>query len=489
MLPLTWRLLLVSALSITAFLPGVHNDFLLDDRIIILDKIDSATPANLVDSFRQTYWKDYANTGIFRPLTTFWLTLQMVAFGPDSASFHIVGILIHTACTVLLFLILARLFSQFVALSAAILFALHPLHAEVLLTGIGQGDSLAALFVLGSIYAYMRDRLALSSVLFFCGLLTKESAVILPALALLIRVLYIKPELGYRIRREWIYSIPFCFYLAYRAMVIGGLNLPSNIAFVSLYSWKTRFNVILAGLTESIRFSLFPWKQTLDHRFDTPRISGIQWNDLVILSLTLLAVCLLCRWLGPRKVLFPVLWFTILWFPVSNIVPITTVFGERLCYLSVSAFAILLAMILERLPNRPAAVTALSALVLICGTLDFRLTHRWQDEIALWESTIADYPSNPFAHNSLGMLLLDRNRGADINGPEFLQAGQQIDTALRLAPEMPVVHFAKGLYLSLRGECAASKPFLDRARHSLPVNPKELRTPCDGPRSDVASAF
>ena len=97
---------------------------------------------------------EYAN---WHPLTWLSLMLDATLFGPGPAGPHLTNVLLHTANSILLFLLFLRL-TQAVWRSAALamLFAIHPLHVESVAWISERKDVLCAFFGLLSLLCYAR---------------------------------------------------------------------------------------------------------------------------------------------------------------------------------------------------------------------------------------------------------------------------------------------------------------------------------------------
>ena len=68
--------------------------------------------------------------------------------------------------------------------------------------------------------------------------------------------------------------------------------------------------------------------------------------------------------------------------------------------------------------------------------------HQLQLHEALLRKKIADFPEDGIAHSKLGLLLMSRSNG-------MKEAGQLLQTAVRLAPENDETHYALGLWLRI----------------------------------------
>lgn len=130
----------------------------------------------------------------YHPLTWISHMLDVTLFGPLPAGHHLTSLLLHTANTLLLFLLLGNA-TGLVWRSAFVagLFALHPMHVESVAWIAERKDVLCTFFSLLALLAYVRyarrpgtARYAAVLVSFAAALLSKPMAVTLPFLMLLL---------------------------------------------------------------------------------------------------------------------------------------------------------------------------------------------------------------------------------------------------------------------------------------------------------------
>ncbi|MBK6940153.1 MAG: tetratricopeptide repeat protein [Planctomycetes bacterium] len=177
-------LVLVALAAVLPFLTTVANDYVYDDHVLLFDTQTTLTSA-LTDDLFGTEADGSAVSGYWRPLvrTSYWLEGRM--FGARAAPRHVVNLLIHAACAVLMLRLLRRLpaFAP-LALPAALLFATHPIHAESIAIITGRTDPLALAWGLLAAHALLDRRDARALVWFVAAMASKESAaVFVPLLA------------------------------------------------------------------------------------------------------------------------------------------------------------------------------------------------------------------------------------------------------------------------------------------------------------------
>ncbi|MGE5279350.1 MAG: tetratricopeptide repeat protein [Deltaproteobacteria bacterium] len=174
---------------LAAYGNSVSSAFLVDDGPLITDNYLLRQPDKILELLRTPYLENY-----FRPVTLLSFFCDYRLWGPAAPGFHSTNILLHFANALLLFFLLGRLFGRSgPALLAAMLFAVHPIHAVALNYVADRGNLLAALFSLACLIFIDkaadkagRRALALRTLAVFAfllALLSRESAVLLPAYA------------------------------------------------------------------------------------------------------------------------------------------------------------------------------------------------------------------------------------------------------------------------------------------------------------------
>src|SRR5690606_30262741 len=132
------------------------------------------------------------------------LALEWALWGERPALFHAVNLALHSGVVLLLFLLLRRWTSTWLACAGAAVFAVHPVHVEAVANVVGQAELLAACFTLAGCLLYRRwldtetvpARVALllgTGVAYALAFGSKEIAVTLPALLVLITLLERRP--------------------------------------------------------------------------------------------------------------------------------------------------------------------------------------------------------------------------------------------------------------------------------------------------------
>src|SRR5262245_45119857 len=197
--PGAWRRLYVAAPVALALLTSINtlrNDFAIDDSQMVLNNALVRSIANIPRAFVVSGWAysssdiRFAQDTFYRPLLNVILTIEYALFGPTPWGWHLTNVLLHSLVTLLVFLVFDELTGRkWLALIAATLFAVHPVHAESVAWVSGVTDPMMSVFALGAFYCYVRYRrsrniylIAGSWALFLGALMCKETALALPVM-------------------------------------------------------------------------------------------------------------------------------------------------------------------------------------------------------------------------------------------------------------------------------------------------------------------
>ena len=119
-------LAIVLALTAASYLPSLNADFTnWDDDVYVTSNPAVQHPSV---STLLGFFTSYQN-GNYHPLTMLTLALDYRVMGADARIFHAVNLMLHLASTALVLWLMLTLFSSLeVAVAAAVLFGVHPMH-------------------------------------------------------------------------------------------------------------------------------------------------------------------------------------------------------------------------------------------------------------------------------------------------------------------------------------------------------------------------
>lgn len=464
-----------------AFLWG---EFVYDDLIHIVDNPALTSP----DGWLSILFTPVFPGSLYRPITflSFWLQSQVVG-EVLPIHFLFVNAVLHGANTALLYLLLSRVsFPSLLsvgkrrvsmALCASLLFAVHPLHTEVVANGVGRAELLAFFFGLLGIMALAHSKLRLLPwMLFLCAALAKESGIIFPLLAILF-MWYRGEKMPYT---GWLkrYVLLLFVFGVVRLLVAGAILQQETIHFIdnplaSLTFSERLYNAIHL-LHKYLALVLVPYPLSADYSYATLAplsLSGFS-GILIVLSLGLFAALLLLvlTSLRSRSVYgFGLSWFFIAFLPTANILfPIGTIFGERLAYTPSAGAVLLLVWIFSLMATRYTRTASIFALITFAFFLVSTVLYQetWQSQETLIERQAARFPKS--VKMSVNLATLRMNQG------HFDIAEEAIERALSLYPASADALLVRARLYSHRGENERAKIALEEALRYEPLHLEAL---------------
>jgi tetratricopeptide (TPR) repeat protein len=438
--------LLLSVCFLT-YANSLSGAFTYDDKAVVRDNLLLRAPSRTGELFRTSYFGWPRGIGVnYRPILMLSYAAQWWVHGGWTAGYHAVNIAVHALVTILLWLLLRRLcVAPAVAWTAALLFAVDPVHVEAVASVVGRGETLAALFVLGMLHLSLsaargrRPALSLAGALacYALGSLTKESAVVAPALAFLVLLAAGTGPARARarfalVRGAWLYAgsaLVLLGVLLLRRAVLGTALTGGSAGIYQLENplaplpgWARAWNAaaILVRYTGRI---VFPLELTADESaWSLPILTGRSLPALAgVCLLALAAAASVTRFSKKTPSAFGFLFFVAAFLPAANLLfPIGTLFAERLAYLPSAGVCLVLAAALagagdlsEWTRRRRAAVATVallfSARAIVRNTV-------WRSDEALFANSIRTSPGSAKAWYNDALIAVERGeprRGLD----------------------------------------------------------------------------
>jgi len=184
--------MLLAVVVIVLFWQVQYHDFIFyDDNLYVTENSHvqkGLNPENLAWAFSAT------ENGFWHPLTWLSLMLDYQMYKLNAGGYHWTNVLLHMACTVLIFLVFFRMtHSPGKSALIAALFAVHPLHVESVAWVSQRKDVLSAVFWFVTMLMYVhyaekpgRCRYLFVVLFYMMGLMSKPMVVTLPVILLLI---------------------------------------------------------------------------------------------------------------------------------------------------------------------------------------------------------------------------------------------------------------------------------------------------------------
>ncbi len=370
--------------------------------------------------------------------------LNYAAGGLNPPGFHLANILLHGYAAVLLFFLLDELLKRRqAAFAAALLFAVHPIHAEAVAAVVGRMEILAAGFLFAAWLLHARGRAWAAALCFLLAALSKETGLVFLALA----------PVG-----DWVLGRARAWrsYAIYAGAAAVYLILRQNAVPLSLNAISTLDNP-LAALSPVFRIAnavkvaglylglqVFPARLSADYS-----ANGISLHQSWAFAIAALAIAaaVMAAWLAcirryPAIFLAGCIYGAGFALTANILFPIGTILGERLAYLPSAGFCLLAGLSLE-LPKKKVAYAILAVAVIALSARTVIRTFDWRNNLTLYTSAVEVMPESSGAHAGLGAEYLKRHE-PDKAYREFQKAAAIYPQNPELGMMMGVIAFQQG---------------------------------------------
>ncbi len=418
-----------------------------------------------------------------RPLAAFTFALNHRLHGNAVLGYHVTNFAIHAAAGLFLFgfvrrtLLLRSMTNRYggdsliFALLVAACWLLHPLQTESVTYIVQRVESLAGLFYLATLYAFVRSTdatkparwQALAVVACLLGMASKETVVSAPLVVLLFDRTFVSGTFRAACQRHRSFYVG----LAATWIVLAGLVLETGGrgGTAGFGANVSAWNYALTQIDAVVRYlalSVWPHPLIFDYGLGTAQdVADVLPQAAVVISLLTLALVLLAR----RPIVgFLAASFFLLLAPSSSVVPVVTqTIAEHRMYLSLAPLIGLLVFGLARTIGRR-ALYPLAGLALMLLLSTAARNRDYRGELSLWADTAAKLPSNARAHNNLGEALF---RAGKVDA-----ALVSYQRALDLQPKYPETHYGMGVALVQLGRWAEAIPHYEAALRFQPNYPE-----------------
>ena len=417
--------LAVIACALVPYLPALWNGFAMDDLYIIVWNPLVHSVQGTWRAFTGPYWPPDLGGQMYRPLPLASFAVDWAIARGHPVWFHAMNLLWHAGVAVIVTAFALRSPSPEgrggqgvrtpernggqgvrTAFAAGLIFAVHPVHVEAVANVIGLGELMAAAGVCLAVYAaVVRQDVLLSAAALVLGLLSKENAVVAPALIVWAWVVGPPAPLSPRpaTRRILAFVVSWVViagaYLAVRGVVLHPYARLHAIAPVFLGESAIAGRLTAtAALGDVVRLLIFPLTLRVDYSPAERTIVRSLLDGRFVIGLVCLAIwaaLLVLAWRRQRRLeAFGLGWIAIAFLPVSNLLFSTGVLlAERTFYLPSVGLALAAGAALARLPAQRLRV-ALALIVLAGGIRSALRTTVWHDDFSVTQSILKDSPES-----------------------------------------------------------------------------------------------
>lgn len=455
------RIGIVIAASAIPFLGCLRHPFIWDDELL-WKRLEPDMCSGWSDIVKQPYWGvGRIPPDTYRPLSLAIIYMEKTTFGENMVPYHLISLGLHAIVCLVVMGLVGRFAGPKAGWVTALLFAVHPIHAEAVGMIYGQLEELTALFVFLAICLYIHARsdgvrpwpFALSLFCGFCAACSKESGVMLPALLLLVRACWMvgKGERVERFKRftrglgwDSLYFIVPIPYLILRYYAMGGLAPDPRTTSTYGFTLGEHVQTVIVSLGHAMRLCTIPTGQGLFYgQLHDVVSTGWPTKEMLWIAGGVAVFAGFVVEIGWRRSIFGAGWFLIALFPVMNIIPSGVLIAERTYYLPSFGICFLMTGLFELFDGRGPgprlfARCLLSMILAFYALAAIAPLQHWRDEETLFRTTVATHPNTGIVHLWMGNAIVHRweRTGTRPTPEEFREAKEAFARAYTLDPRL-----------------------------------------------------
>ncbi|MEW6040530.1 MAG: tetratricopeptide repeat protein [Elusimicrobiota bacterium] len=431
--------IIVLLFGILPYINSIKNPFMWDDLDLIFNDPNIKDIRNIPKFFTTHYWKYEfpSRKNTYRPLRAITFAIDYAIWKKNASGYHLTNFLLNTVSVLLVF-IFAKLISNSIlfGIVCAAIFATLPVHVEAISWVKNRSEILCFIFFISSLIFFIKHEkheykmnknsisqflnLLISIFCFALALMSKENAVMMPFVILLVCLYerYINLERlqnmeggQYRIvinSKKMMTVIPY-FLILLLYLLYNFLNFISEIGIsCSLSVFSKDALIVPATISEYVKILLWPFPLNPERFIEVPKLLSAEIG-ICLVFLILTSILLREDITSTTKKYgygFALAFILIALIPVSNIVffegrPV----AEQRLYLPSFGFAYLLALIITMSLRHDARVGKYFCYAIVSFNLliTFGRNFDWKNPTVFWEKTVQASPFVGRAQANLAM--------------------------------------------------------------------------------------
>lgn len=414
-------------LPILVYQNTLHNGFVWDDHLLIennsaIQKIEYLPRYFTQDVTKLSENKFPSNTNYYRPL--FWVTLlfDYTFWRENPLGYHLTSVLFHLLSCLALYSLLNHILETRTAFIGALLFAVHPVHSEAVAAIFNRSDTFSfASFVMALLFYIKAARansgraaFAIFSALFLMlSLLMKEMAYVFPGIILIYDLVFLDRDqnnFSNRFARYLPYAAVFLVYFYAKSHTIE--HLAPNLRY-----WggdlRSHWLTLPKLFVHFLRILIWPFHLSPCHYEITTHSTFHDFGVWMSIGILIIFIPVFKSAYDLSKpVFFFLSWCLVTYLPISQVIPLGMLVGDRYAYFSSAGFCALAAIGIVWLENKfkQKRITFWITVIFVSvyAAAAFGQNRLWKDDLILWKSAKERYPKDAIARLNYGRALFQK---------------------------------------------------------------------------------
>ena len=495
------QFLLLGVLGFLVRLPALQGQLVWDDQYLARDNPFIKSPILILEAFRHHLFLD-SFSAHYRPVQNISFMFDYFFWNTETCGYHLTNIMLHVGSGLVLFRLLLLVVpglcrsirdTNYIALSVATLWMVHPVHSAAVDYISGRADSLAFLFAGAAwllVLSAQRSKrtwrkamtFAAAAAVAMLALCSRETACIWVVI-FAVHQIFFSPALSKRAKLSVCTScaVLIVTYIALR-------HLPSaRTSHGPSEGWSapTRVVLMFRALGDYARLMMFPSNLHMERTVVHPGVymTSDSWEKaatIEYLSITgLLAVAgfavgILRKGKARMLRIFGVVWFVAGFLPISNLVDLNATVAEHWLYLPSVGLLLFMAGCVIDFPFRLRSVAYAVGLIALVGfsVRSFVRSSDWVTPETFYRRTLAAGGASTRVQVNLAQIYAGRG--------EYAKAEAIFRAALRILPDYPIARNNLAHVLYEQGKTAEAEAIFSATSNDA------VKTRNDYPRTWIA---
>ncbi len=473
-----WFIIVLAAVALLVNIQTINYDYTLDDPFFTKDNPNVSQGLSAIKEFftHAAYYGVFKHhDASYRPfmLASFAAEKDLFGFNPHTG--HLINLLIFALEIIVLFLLLRRMFngiSPYIPFFMALLFALHPMHTEVIASVKSRDEIMGLLFSALALLQTLKyidtgkmKEMILSGVFFFCALMSKETPIALVVIAPLTVYFFRDAPFAKIIRAAIPYIAVAAVYMVMRSMFIENDGekvriLVNNNGLMAATNYADKLATTLFIQLRYLVILVFPHPLSYDYSYSQIPIIGLSDPKALAAVAVIIALFVYAAKNFKAKSIFAycILFYGLSVVITSNLlVDIGATMAERFIFTGSLAFCIALVLILAKLLKTDMANVSFATakpLFIVIGIVSILYAGKtvarneaWRSNYDLYLTGLETAPNSWRAQYLMGVELtkmISKEPEPRAKAELYNRAAEAFNRSLAILPNNSDVYLLKG---------------------------------------------
>lgn len=481
------------------------HDYTVDDGTVIANnkitkKGIAAIPEIFTTSYRAGFWD--RNEGLYRPLSVAMFAAEWQLSPENPAPGHWINVILFALTIFILFQLLATIFKEqsvLIPLFATLLFAVHPIHTEVVANIKSRDEILCTLFVLlmlKGLFSYLKSDkmlpLAGAALAFFMAFLSKENAITVMGVIPFFIWFFSDKPFSKILATSSVFLGVTALYLVMRFSILGEMKGSAEIQLINnsilgATSGIDRFGTAIAIMGRYLWLLMIPHPLVFDYSYNQIPVVSL-FSAAALISLLVIGFLIYVAVKGVQKknpLAFGLIFFAITVSLVSNLLfLIESTMAERFLYLPSIGICISISWAvihyfrmsghenekatLKLISTKWMPVALLSVVLLAYSGKTISRNSDWKNNLTLLATDVKTSPNSARIRYAYGSALLIekalKEENTDAKNGYLDKSIAELQKGVSILPSYAEAWYHLGIAYKERGNPQAAVPAFEQAR-------------------------